>query len=183
MKRVLVVCRANQCRSPFAAAALAARLERLGLAVTIDSAGTQAVTGAPATEATRLAAARLGLDLSEHRSRPADEELVRGADFILTMERDQLREVVILDPSAFPRSFTLKELVRRGGDLAPEASAEAPGRRLAFFHAGRRPVDLLGASSDDDVEDPTGNRFADHETMAREVSELMDRVVELVWGR
>ena len=58
MNRVLVVCSANQCRSPLGAAVLADRLERLGLAVAVDSAGTRASEGIPATESTQLAAAR-----------------------------------------------------------------------------------------------------------------------------
>jgi protein-tyrosine phosphatase len=108
--------------------------------------------------------------------------MVRAADLVLTMERHHLREVVVLDPSAFSRSFTLKELVRRAAvvDSSPD---EPPATRLARLHLGRRPVDLLGSSRDDDVEDPTGSRFADHETMAREVSELIDRTVEIVWSR
>ena len=98
------------------------------------------------------------------------------------MERHQLREVAVLDPTAFARSFTLKEIVRRGQGFELTTTDEAPANRLTRLHAGRRSVDLLGSSHDDDVEDPTRSSFADHETMAREVSELMDRTVELLWG-
>jgi protein-tyrosine phosphatase len=181
VNRVLVVCTANQCRSPLAAAVLSDRLHRLGLDLTVASAGTQAVAGLPATESTRAAAARIGLDLSAHRSRRTDPELVGAADLVLTMERHHLREVVVLDPSTFPRAFTLKEIVRRGDELEPAAASEPPERRLARVHAGRRPAELLGSSIDDDVEDPTGSAFADHESMAREVSELVDRLVEQLW--
>ena len=135
--------------------------------------------GIPATEPTVTAAARLGHDLSRHASRRADVDAVQAADLVLTMERAQLREVVVLDPSAFSRVFTLKELVRRGADIAAMPPAASPSERIAVARAGRRPVDVLGSSREDDVEDPTGNRFADHETMAREVSELVDAVVEL----
>jgi protein-tyrosine phosphatase len=182
IRGVLVVCSANQCRSPLAAAVLADRLARLGLATEVSSAGTHAFEGVPATDSTRLAATRLGLDLTAHRSRPATPELVRAADLVLTMERHHLREVVVLEPAAFTRSFTLKELVRRGDGFELTTVDEASTSRLARLHRGRRPVDLLGASPDDDVEDPTGSPFADHETMAREVSELVDRTVEVVWG-
>jgi protein-tyrosine phosphatase len=180
--RVLVVCRANQCRSPLAAALLADRLERLGIAAVVTSSGTDATSGVPATDGTRTAASRLGLDLSAHRSRPTTAEMVRDADLVLAMERAHVREVVVLDPTAFARSFTLKELVRRGEGFEPVAG-ETPRARLARLHAGRRPVDLLGASVDDDVEDPTGSGFADHETTARELGDLVDRVVALLWER
>lgn len=181
MNRVLVVCTANQCRSPLAAAALSDRLHRLGVDVTVASAGTRAYDGAPATDSTRAAAARVGLDLSAHRSRRTDPDLVRGADLVLTMARHHLREVVVLDPTAFPRAFTLKEIVRRGGDLDPVGLGDSPERRVALLHAGRRPADLLGSSLDDDVEDPTGSGFGDHESTAREIRELVDLLVDLLW--
>jgi protein-tyrosine phosphatase len=179
--RVLVVCSANQCRSPLAAAILADRLARRRIATSVESAGVRAMEGVAATEPTVVAAARLGLDLSGHASRRAVVDAVQAADLVLTMERAQLREVVVLDPTAFSRAFTLKELVRRGADLGPVPLDASPLDRLALVGAGRRPVDLLGSSRDDDVEDPTGSRFADHETMAREVSELVDEMVELLW--
>jgi protein-tyrosine phosphatase len=160
---------------------LADRLDRLGEAVAVESAGIAALDGVPATEATQVAAARLGLDLSSHRSRRADLELVQAADLVITMERHHVREVVVLDPSAFSRAFTLRELVRRGHSIELPGSAASPESRIALIQTGRRPVELLGSSAEDDVEDPTGNRFVDHEIMAREVGELIDQVVELLW--
>jgi len=181
IERILVVCTANQCRSPIGAAMLADRLARRDLAATVASAGTQAMEGAPATDGTVRAAARYGIDLSHHRSRRTDPEMVDTAQLIVTMERHHLREVVVLDPTAFARSFTLKELVRRGTEIGPRTPGETGGDWLERVHAGRRSLDLLGASAVDDVEDPTGNRFTDHESMAAEVSELTDRMVELLW--
>ena len=43
--RVLVVCSANQCRSPLAAALLVDRLARRGIATAVISAGTSANSG------------------------------------------------------------------------------------------------------------------------------------------
>jgi protein-tyrosine phosphatase len=182
IEQVLVVCTANQCRSPLGAAVLAQRLAPRDLGVTVASAGTHALDGIPATEATVAAAALLGLDLSEHRSQRLTRSHLTAADLVITMERHHLREVVVLHPPTFAHAFTLRELARRVGRInrAPEA-ANTAAARLALLHEGRRPADLLGASAVDDVEDPTGQRFADHETMARDVSELVDRVVAALW--
>jgi len=50
-------------------------------------------------------------------------------------------------------------------------------------HEGRRSVELLGASTDDDVADPTESMLGDHDTTARELADLVDRLVELAWPR
>ena len=69
----LVVCSANQCRSPLAASILGARCDELELGILVDSAGVRAVDGIPATPPTHDAAASLGLDVTPTaavRSRP-----------------------------------------------------------------------------------------------------------------
>lgn len=51
----------------------------------VESAGTGALAGAPASDGAMLVSLERGLDLSEHRSRPLTAELVRGADVLLVM--------------------------------------------------------------------------------------------------
>lgn len=86
---VLAVCHGNICRSPVAAALL---VRVLGPAVRVQSAG---FIGAdrPAPVEARVAAARRGVDLSAHRSRPITADLVRDADLILVMDPIQQRMV------------------------------------------------------------------------------------------
>lgn len=82
--RILVVCWANICRSPYAAAALAQSLPQCQVA----SAGVGAISGMPADDTmAELAGRRLRADLSLHRSVPCTEELMRISDLILVMER------------------------------------------------------------------------------------------------
>ena len=176
----LVVCSANQCRSPLTAAILDARLEALDLGIMVDSAGVGAMSGNPATPPTLDAARSLGLDLSAHRSREVTPEMVQSADLVVTMERRHVQEVVLADPSAFPRTFTLKELVRRGTEVGPREPGEQFDAWLARVHAGRRPADVLGMSKDDDVADPTGNALADHRTTATELDVLAASLLELL---
>jgi hypothetical protein len=88
----------------------------------------------------------------------------------------------VLRPASFPHAFTLKELARRTAQVDLGAVEGPDSARLAALHEGRRTADLLGASPVDDVEDPTGRRSADHETMAREVADLVDQVVAALWA-
>ena len=179
--RILVVCSANQCRSPLAAAALRAHAAERGLPVRVASAGVLAVPGSAATSSTIDAGRRRGLDLADHQSRRVDARLVAGADLVIGLERAHVRELVVLQPSSFPRTFTLRELARRAADVGPRAPDESMAQWLARAQAGRRPTDMLGTSPDDDVADPTVSRSVDHLTMAEELDRLADQVLGLLF--
>ena len=58
------------------------------LPIKVISAGTHAMNGYPASEYAIEAATRHGIDIKFHRSRQLSEEIVKGADLILTMERN-----------------------------------------------------------------------------------------------
>jgi protein-tyrosine-phosphatase len=88
VKRVVLVCTGNICRSPLAEALLQAALKERGVeGVTVSSAGTGAWDGAPASEGAYLVGLERGLDLSGHRARLLTREVVDQADLILTMAR------------------------------------------------------------------------------------------------
>ena len=91
--RVLIMCSGNTCRSPLAAAALKLELGPDAERVEIQSAGTAAWEGQPASEGALDVARRAGLDLTSHRSRRATPPLVRGADLVLVMEREHQHAV------------------------------------------------------------------------------------------
>jgi protein-tyrosine-phosphatase len=92
--RVLFVCSGNTCRSPLAEALFRRMLDEAGRRdITVESAGTGAYDGAPASEGAFLVAIEAGLDLTRHRARLLDRELVAQADLILTMSRGHLSRV------------------------------------------------------------------------------------------
>jgi protein-tyrosine-phosphatase len=106
---------------------------------------------------------------------------LEGTDLALAMAREHLREAVLARPDIWPRAFTLKELVRRGEMIGPRAPGESVDAWLARAHSGRNRQDLLGASPDDDVEDPIGLSRSEYEKTADELSDLVDRLVDLLW--
>ncbi len=97
------------------------------------------------------------------------------------MAREHVREVVVLRPELYSRTFTLKELVRRGGELGPRAAAQPVDGWLRAAHQGRTPVQLMGSSDLDDVADPVGRGPAVYDATARELVVLVDRLCDLLW--
>ncbi len=181
IRHVLVVCSANQCRSPMGAALLRRQLHHHDPEIVVASAGVLARDGSPATAGTVKAARDFDIDLHGHRSQAATRDVIAASDLVLGMERMHIREVVVLDPRAFARSFTLKEIVRRGEEHGPRRAGQTQAQWLAAVHQGRRPASLLGSSPDDDVADPTSDLSVDHDTMADEVDDLVLRLVDLLW--
>lgn len=88
---ITFVCTGNTCRSPVAEAiARRAVSERRMERLTVGSAGTAALEGAPASEGARRTAAEAGLNLDEHRSAPLTEEIVAASALVLCMDRSHL---------------------------------------------------------------------------------------------
>jgi hypothetical protein len=79
------------------------------------------------------------------------------------------------------KTFTLKEFVRRSDEKGPRHNGQSLTAWLADLHEGRSRADLLGASSIDDVADPTSDRRVDHNSLAEELDELVISTVDIVW--
>jgi len=83
---ILFVCTGNTCRSPLAEGIARHELEQRGWAnVEVASAGLAAHAGAGASEFAVSVAARHGVSLDAHRSRPLTPEMVEWADLVLAM--------------------------------------------------------------------------------------------------
>lgn len=163
-----------------AEALLRDRLRARGIAATVSSAGITFEGRAATDDAVRSAAA-YGLDITEHRSRLMDADMVTRADIVLAMERLHAREAVVLGEALLPRTFTLKELVRRGERVGPRRDGESVGEWLGRAGEGRRPLDLLGESPDDDVADPYLGTSRVYAECIAELDDLVQRLVDLLW--
>ncbi len=164
-----------------AAALLASRLRDAGVHAHVHSAG-MVEDGRPATDHGIAVMASRGIDTSPHRSRRLRPELVATADVIVGMSRAHVREVVATQPDAWPRTFTLKEIVRRGEERGPRVPGQTLGEWVATLHSGRRTTDLLVDAEADDVADPIGRSRRVYERTAAELEALVDRLAGLLAG-
>ncbi len=121
------------------------------------------------------AAATLGVDITDHVPRQVTSADVAGADLIITMTRSQLRTIVATEPTAWRRTFTLRELARRASRHAPLDGGL--GDWLEAVGASRRSADLLGESADDDIDDPFQRGYAANLTTAKELDRLVDDLI------
>jgi protein-tyrosine phosphatase len=179
---VLLLCTANQCRSPMAEVLLRHHLAVAGVDATVSSAGLYE-GGVPATIHGQEAMAGRGLDLTDHRSRRVDPEMVASADLVIGMTREHVREAAVLEAGVLAKAFTLKELVRRAEAIGPRSPDVPVSRWLQQLSSGRRAEELIGVGHDAafDVEDPVGRGRAEYEVTAALLDELLGRLVMLAW--
>jgi len=183
--RILVVCTANIARSPLAAAMLAAEVQRrhLGACIRVDSAGVRARPGHPAAEHTLTVAARRGLDLRAHRSRPTIDAAPEGADLVLTMSQRQRDHLGGSYAGMAARVFSLPELARL---LAPVDPAPLPPPGGVRLRAATRAAHLQRPRStpgpEEDVTDPYGQPERAYEDLAARLDGLLAAVAPALLG-
>lgn len=184
---MLLLCTANQCRSPMAEVLLRRHLDDAGVDATVHSAGLYE-GGSPATRHGVEVMADRGLDLRAHRSRRLDVDLVAQADLVVAMARLHVREATVLVPSALRKTFTLKELAGGAAAIGARPADEPVEVWLGRIADARAPGSLLGVGHDDrlDVADPVGRGRADYEVTADLLDRLLAEVVDHafpVWAR
>lgn len=110
-----------------------------------------------------------------------DVDGLGGHDLVVAMARAHARQVVELRPDLWPRTFALKELVRRALQVGARDADESLEAWLGRLHEGRRSQDLLGDHPDDDVADPVGRGRRAAQRMASEIEHLVEELVPLAW--
>jgi protein-tyrosine-phosphatase len=158
---------------------LSQQLERLGVPASVQSAGfLDAGHRCPRELVDELAGRELGI--GDHTSVVLDLELAEGADLIVGMERRHVRDVILRAPDTAARTFTLKELVRRGEQVAGTRPGVLLQDWLTELAAGRGPSDLLGQSGADDTADPFGGSRSAYRRMVIEIDDLTARLARLL---
>jgi protein-tyrosine phosphatase len=159
---ILFVSTGNVCRSPLAERLAEHELdlalgEEAG-AFRLASAGTWGHDGAPMEPHARQVLAERGIRHTGFVARELLPEHLAVADLVLTGSVEQRHQVVLLDPHAVGRAFTLREFARLAagvdaGDL-PDAAPARARELVALIAAGRDHVTRLPV--DDDIADPYG---------------------------
>ncbi len=165
-----------------AQAMLSARLTARGVTVPVASAGLLASGWRPPPEVISVMAAS-GIDVAGHRSRIVTAADLAAADLILGLAREHVRHAAVLLPAAWPRAFTIRELLRRGRQAGARAPGEPLGDWLARAAGDRSRRDLLGNSPADDVADPAGGPLPGYQATSDTLDRLTRDLVELGWPR
>jgi protein-tyrosine phosphatase len=178
---VLFVCTGNLCRSPSAEWFLGQRLSEHGPPdVMVESVGTLGTVSKVPSKLLQEGAP-YGLDLSSHVPRRVEAATVARADMVIGMARTHAREIVLADPSSFTKTFTLREIVRRGREHGHRRASESLAEWMEQISAGRRHADLIGDSPLDDIPDPMGGTSKDYRTMLMELATLTRTLHSLTW--
>lgn len=125
MKTILFVCTGNTCRSSMAEALFKEMIKNQYpdklKDVKVVSAGVAARDGDQASPNAIRAMEELGIDLTFHSATQLTEELIHKADLILTMTQRHRDMVLIMNPGARGKVYTLIEYTNEGqgnkGDL------------------------------------------------------------------
>ena len=143
--KILFVCLGNICRSPTAEVvfrAVAAR-EAPELMIEVDSAGTAGYhVGEPPDLRTRQAASRRGYDMSSLRARIVEPRDFEDFDFILAMDRENLK---VLNHRA---PVQARDRVRLFLEFAPDAATtEVPDPYYGGPNGFEEVLDLVEAAT------------------------------------
>jgi len=145
---IVVVCTANICRSPMAAAllqhALAAQSDQLR-SLRVTSAGVSARSGDAASQNSVVAMKKVGLNISQHRSQPVTQKILDEAIAVLCMTEAH------------------RALIQLQGDPAPA--------NLYLFR------EFLPGVSDQEIGDPYGGPLPLYEAARDEMVESIPSLV------
>ena len=108
IRHILVVCVGNICRSPMAEAVLRNALGNQE-DIAVESAGLGAMVDWPPAEHAEELMRERGLDISGHRARQLEPELLHAADLVLVMELGHKKAIEAEDPTVRGKVFRLGE--------------------------------------------------------------------------
>lgn len=182
---VLVVCTGNVCRSPLLERLLQREVDAAhgAGAVAVRSAGTRALVGSAMDDRSAQLLRRLGGDPEGFAARSLTDQVVAGADLVLTATPEHRSDVVRLDPRALRRTFTVHEFAALA-DAVPARDRpgwEDPAEALAgLARSARAQRGTVGRPSSSGLVDPyrrSDEVYAALEQQVREVLPALARAL------
>lgn len=107
MEQIVFICTGNTCRSPMAEGIFCAMDGQQRTGLQANSAGLFAHPGLPASDYAIKAAAQYHADLSTHRAKQLDAELVKQARYLVCMTAAHYDRLIEAFPQAEDKVFTL----------------------------------------------------------------------------
>jgi len=139
-QRILIVCTGNLCRSPMAAALLRARLARdADHDWIVESAGTWAQTGRPASAYAIAEMADRGLDISGHQAQRVTRERLADAELVLVMTKNHAEALKSAFPDQADKVYMLSQLVGESYDILDPYG----GSRMEYAYTAQELEELL----------------------------------------
>jgi protein-tyrosine phosphatase len=178
---VLMVCTANQCRSPLAEFIFRSRCEEFGLDWHVESSGIEARPGTAMHPFAAQTLADSGILVGEWSATRTTAAQAARADLILTATTAHRGAVIQLQPRALQKTFTLFQFAR----LVSNAEFPAEGRPsrangggdfLAVARAVRSRLQPANPG-EEDLADPIGRPIAAFEETARLVQSASRQVL------
>jgi protein-tyrosine phosphatase len=143
LKNILFVCTGNTCRSSMAKGIMEAAIAgdfQLANQYSVDSAGLSAFPNEPASPySISVLKEEWDIDISSHKSKLLNQNIISKADIILTMTRSHRDAIINYYPELISKVFTLKEYI---SDINPEIAYEEYENTLDIVDPYGLPINM-----------------------------------------